>query len=586
MARNQADEREMRSGSKRSGEAESNKSFLEQIFRHFYKVVSYVGFEVLKVIKNIYDGERSLSAMTAKKLGPVLQRFCDAVSGKLRAAGQAFLHPFRMTVRGVCLIRKSAAEARKESRAVLPAVWKTVRGGAKRNKWFFRGLLNYGAAAFGVAVVCVAVGYMTNLHYVVAVEYNGQSIGYIANETVYEEASRLLQERIVYENGEAKLDTSPTFSLAIASKSELRSEEELVNDMIRSASDDIVESKGVYIDGKFYGAVEDDSTIEAAVNEILSKYKTGNANETVELTKPVEVKEGLYLTATVIDPQEIVDLLHSEVEGETLYTIQAGDTPSEVAKKHGLSYADFKAMNPNCEKSFVVGKTVYLSKSEPFMSVKVIRRETYKTETMYETETISDKTKSISYSKVTQKGVKGISEITADVQYVNGVEVGRNIIETKVLQKVVNQKITKGTKMPSSASSTAVTATGSGSLSGLKFMWPVNGGYVSSPFGGRRNHKGVDIAAPKGTAIYAAEDGTVTMSRWYTTYGNCIIINHGNGIQTLYGHASKLVVKQGQKVKKGDLIALVGSTGRSTGNHLHFEIQRNGTRINPIGYIR
>ena len=109
---------------------------------------------------------------------------------------------------------------------------------------------------------------------------------------------------------------------------------------------------------------------------------------------------------------------------------------------------------------------------------------------------------------------------------------------------------------------------------------------MSSPFGGRRNHKGVDIAAPKGTAIYAAEDGVVTLSRWYTTYGNCIIIDHGNGIRTLYGHASKLVVKQGQKVKKGDLIALVGSTGRSTGNHCHFEIQRNGSRINPISYIR
>lgn len=586
MARRQADELERSSGSKRIGEAQSDRSLVEQCFRHLYKAVSYVGFEVLKVIKNLYDGEKRLSNMIAKGLGPVLQHLCDRISGALRSVGQALVRPFGLLVRGVRLIGKSASQARKDSRPVLPAVLHTVRVGVGRNKWFFRGLLNYSAAAFGIAVVFAAVGFMTNLDYAVAVEYNGQSIGYIENETVYEEASRLLQERIVYENGETKLDTSPTFSLAIAQKSELRSEEDLVNDMIRSASDDIVESRGIYIGGKFYGAVEDASAIEAAVEEILGKYRTGKENETVELTKPVEVKEGLYLTGTVVDPQEIVDLLHSEVAGETLYTIQAGDTPSEVAKKHGLAYSDFKAMNPNCEKSFVIGKTVYLAKSEPFMSVKVIRRETYKTETMYETETVNDKTKSISYSKVTQKGVKGINEVTADVQYVNGVEVGRNIVETKVLQQVVNQKITKGTKMPSSASGSAVASTGSGSLNGLKFMWPVNGGYVSSPFGGRRNHKGVDIAAPKGTAIYAAEDGVVTLSRWYTTYGNCIIIDHGNGIRTLYGHASKLVVKQGQKVKKGDLIALVGSTGRSTGNHCHFEIQRNGSRINPISYIR
>lgn len=585
MALNQA--QEQHSDTERSSETKSGKAFLEQIYRYLYKAVSFVGFEVLKVIKNIYDGERRLSELTARRLGPLMQRFCDAAAEKARAAGQAVLRPYRTAARGVTLIRESAANARVESRMILPAVIKTIFGGMRRNTWFFRGILNYSAAAFGVAVVFAAVGYMTNLHYAVAVEYNGQSIGYIANETVYEEASRLLQERITYENGEAKLDTSPTFSLAITSKSELRSEEELVNDMIRSASNDIVESKGVYIDGTFYGAVEDDSRIAAAVGEILSKYQTGSTDETVELLKPVEVKEGLYLTATLVDPQEIVDLLQSEVEGETLYTIEKGDTPSAVAKKHGLAYADFKAMNPDCEKSFVVGKTVYLSKSVPFMSVKVTRRETYQTETMYETETVSDKTKSISYSKVTQQGVKGVSEITADVQYVNGVETGRSIVQTKVLQAVVNQKITKGTKVPTSASSSKVTAaTGSGSLKGLKFMWPVNGGYVSSPFGGKRNHKGVDIAAPKGTAIYAAEDGVVTLSRWYTTYGNCVIINHGNGIQTLYGHASKLVVKQGQKVKKGDLIALVGSTGRSYGNHCHFEIQRNGTRINPIGYIR
>ncbi len=586
MARNQADEQELRSGSKRSSEAESNNVFLQQIFKYYYKTVCYVGLEVLKVFKNIYYRERVLAELTAGKLGPVLQRFFDTVSRLLCNFGQALFHPLRMTINGVRLIRKAAAEAKRESRSLLPAVWRVIRTGARHNKWFFRGVLNYSAAAFGVAVVVFAVNYMINLDYVVAVTYNGQSIGYIENETVYEEATRLLQERIVYEDEDTKLDTSPTFSLAIAAKTKLRTEEQLVDDMIRSASDDIIESKGVYIDGKFYGAVEDATTIQAAVDKILSKYQTDDPNETVELVKPVKIQEGLYLTATVVDPQEIVDLLESEVEGETLYTIKAGDTPSKVAKQNGLSYADFKAMNPNCEKSFVVGKTVYLSKSEPFMSVKVIRRETYKTEIMYETETVTDSKKSISYSKVTQKGVKGVNQITADVQYVNGVEVGRTIVQTKVLQKVVNQKIVKGTKMPSNASGSQLNSTGNGSLSGFQFIWPVNGGYVSSPFGGKRNHKGVDIAAPKGTAIYAAEDGVVTLSRWYTTYGNCVILNHGNGIQTLYGHASKLLVKVGQQVKKGDVIALVGSTGRSSGNHLHFEIQRNGSRINPINYIR
>ena len=83
----------------------------------------------------------------------------------------------------------------------------------------------------------------------------------------------------------------------------------------------------------------------------------------------------------------------------------------------------------------------------------------------------------------------------------------------------------------------------------------------------------------------AAADGEVTYSGWMGGYGNLIIISHGNGIQTYYGHCSKLYALEGEKVKAGDTIAAVGSTGYSTGNHLHFEIRKNGTQINPQKYL-
>lgn len=96
---------------------------------------------------------------------------------------------------------------------------------------------------------------------------------------------------------------------------------------------------------------------------------------------------------------------------------------------------------------------------------------------------------------------------------------------------------------------------------------------------------GMDIAAPNGTDIKAAADGTVTYAGWMGGYGNLIIISHGNGIQTYYGHCSKLYVSNGKEVKAGDVIAAVGSTGNSTGNHLHFEIRKNGSQINPQKYL-
>ena len=570
--------------SAQGGDADSQNDFIYHIFRHSYKLVSFVGFEVLRVIKQLYDGETRLSRATKGKLEPALQNFCIKIRNGFSSFAKSLVRPFATIGHGFVLICENAKTAKKEKRSARKAIFSTIRQGVKRNGWFFKGMLNYSAAALGLAVVITAVVYMSNMDIAVAVEYKGQQLGYIENEAVYEEASKMLQERIVYEEGDTALDTQPKLTLKMISNTDqVVSESGLVDNMIKMSGSDIVESNGIYIGGKFYGAVKRVSEIEATVEKILAKYRTNNANETVELVNPIEIKEGIYLTSSVKEEQEIVDLLNSEVAGEVTYTIQAGDTPSGVAKKNDVSYSDFKAMNPDCETKFLIGQQVYIAKSEPFATVKVIRKETYKVETMYETETVNDNSKSISYSKVKQNGVKGVTEVTANMEYVNGVKTKETVLSTKVLQQVVNQKIVKGTKMPTAAKVTATT--GGSSISGLKFIWPVAGGYISSPYGGARRHGGIDIAAPRGTAIYASEDGTVSLARWNGSYGNCVIINHGNGVQTLYGHSSKLLVKAGQSVKKGDVIALVGSTGRSTGNHCHFEIHRGGSRINPAPYI-
>ena len=116
---------------------------------------------------------------------------------------------------------------------------------------------------------------------------------------------------------------------------------------------------------------------------------------------------------------------------------------------------------------------------------------------------------------------------------------------------------------------------------------------ISSEFGWREapiagagnNHKGMDLAAPTGTPIYAAAAGTVTTARYSSSAGNWVVINHGNGLQTDYMHASALYVSEGQSVSKGQNIAAVGSTGQSTGPHLHFQVMQNGTPVNPRNYL-
>ena len=129
-------------------------------------------------------------------------------------------------------------------------------------------------------------------------------------------------------------------------------------------------------------------------------------------------------------------------------------------------------------------------------------------------------------------------------------------------------------------------------LDGVYFGTKPVSGIITSRYGSRQgteivssNHTGIDIGAPYGTDIVAAAPGKVTYSGWMGGYGNLIIITHDNGIQTYYGHCSKLYAKVGDEVEAGDLIAAVGSTGNSTGNHLHFEIRKNGSPLNPQRYI-
>jgi murein DD-endopeptidase MepM/ murein hydrolase activator NlpD len=129
-------------------------------------------------------------------------------------------------------------------------------------------------------------------------------------------------------------------------------------------------------------------------------------------------------------------------------------------------------------------------------------------------------------------------------------------------------------------------STGTGIPSAAGFIWPVNGTVVSG-YGMRwgRLHEGIDITAPTGTPIWAAAAGTVIHAGWLGGYGNLVVVDHGNGLATAYAHASAILVGVGQSVSQGETIALVGSTGNSSGPHLHFEVRVNGVAVDPLLYL-
>jgi murein DD-endopeptidase MepM/ murein hydrolase activator NlpD len=133
---------------------------------------------------------------------------------------------------------------------------------------------------------------------------------------------------------------------------------------------------------------------------------------------------------------------------------------------------------------------------------------------------------------------------------------------------------------------TSAGSIGSGTQSAAGFIWPVNGP-VTSGYGMRwgRLHEGIDIAAPTGTSIWAAAAGTVIYAGWLGGYGNLVVVDHGNGLATAYAHASAILVFVGQSVAQGETVSLVGSTGNSSGPHLHFEVRVNGVAVDPLLYL-
>ena len=170
---------------------------------------------------------------------------------------------------------------------------------------------------------------------------------------------------------------------------------------------------------------------------------------------------------------------------------------------------------------------------------------------------------------VNQIYTQNINEVEQAVEVASAVETA----EVEVLEAVKEQERIKAA-----------------TLDGVYFEVKPVTGVITSRYGanesiGDHTHKGIDIGAPNGTKIVAAAKGTVSYSGWMGGYGYLVIIDHGNGIQTYYGHCSKLYVKVGEEVEAGEQIAAVGSTGYSTGNHLHFEIRKNGSQVNPQRYL-
>jgi murein DD-endopeptidase MepM/ murein hydrolase activator NlpD len=301
-----------------------------------------------------------------------------------------------------------------------------------------------------------------------------------------------------------------------------------------------------------------------------------------EFAETVEVRPETIPTAEIMNLGHVAETLYSTKTEEVTYEVKRGDTWSQIADKHGLTSKELLALNPGYDiNRLQIGEVLTLSASVPYLTMTVVQQERYVDDVQYDIEYTDSADMYQGDYKVTSPGAFGSADVVANVTYINGVETERTVLSSVTLREPVTEHRIQGTKERPTWYPTG------------KFRWPTSG-RITSYFGGRKspggigstNHKGMDIAAPRGTAIYAADGGTVVSSGWMGGYGYTVRIRHdGTGYETFYAHNSKLLVSAGQHVYKGQQIAKMGSTGNSTGSHCHFEIRYNGVAKNPLNFL-
>jgi murein DD-endopeptidase MepM/ murein hydrolase activator NlpD len=279
----------------------------------------------------------------------------------------------------------------------------------------------------------------------------------------------------------------------------------------------------------------------------------------------------------VLTIEEGVNLLKKGTFKEKKYKVQEQDVLSEIASKHNLSLEQLLQLNNGLEEDSLIkpGDVLNVAVLMPFVKVNV-KQEVSKKETIsFETEIKEDRSMLKGEQKTTQEGKSGEKLVNYLIYEENGSEVKRETVDEKILKEPVKKVIVKGTKV--------IPSRGTGELA-----WPAVGGYVSSELGQRwgKLHKGIDIARPSDRTIKAADNGEVISAGFNGGYGNKVVIDHNNGLKTVYAHLDSISVSVGQVVSKGQKLGVMGSTGNSTGVHLHFEVYDNGNLKNPRDYLQ
>lgn len=553
--------------------------------------IALFGGYIVNIVRSFFLYVGKGFAFIGKKLWSVTEFLRHKTSKKLKNIFSFIFHPFIETVNYVrAAVHKAKKEKIKNDGKLNVKTVISVIGNVLFGKKGVGVLL----ASFAIPVISVfflfsVITYAASVNYAVKLSVNGNFLGYIENEQVFLDAMEVLNNRISNFDSDIEIPAEPSYSVEQVGNIETLTKYQIADLVLGKSGVNLDYGYGFYINNAFYGALMDFTAVKETLDEMLEDYTTGNESEKIAFVDSIRYDEaGLYLSDSFIDEDWLIDLLTGTKQQASYYTIELDDSLFTVSEKLNISQENLEKLNPGIsEMDFVIGDKIKISEEVPFLSISSTKTEVYTKEDIpYETQTFKDDTIFEGQSRVSQVGEYGKNEITANVTYVNGVEIERDITKVVSLKKPIPEIIAVGCrKIPAGTISNVPTAYG-------KLAWPLDLGkgeisQWSQWEGGYYGHTGVDIAAPYGTLAYAGAAGVVTRVQYLNYgYGYHVYIYHEDlGITSIYAHFSAIFVKEGQYVAQGECIGAVGSTGNSTGPHVHLGVLVNGVNVNPHAYM-
>ena len=546
-----------------------------------------VGFWGEYTARRLARGGWKACCLLGRRCARVWGRAAGLVRGALNTGAQDLTAPFARMANGA---RNICAHVQEEKQA---GTAHAVREGLR---YFALGVHKYfpllgRAAAYVLPLAALAVfGYTVHTvleyNYVLAVEVNGSVVGYVQTEQVFDSAKEEVARRINYAGaGEESWTVEPSYQIAVGEQ--VLDENQMADAILQSSSNEIQNATGLYVNGELVAVTTEGDRLRQELSSMTAPYEDpDNPNLTVSFNKEVRCEDSIYFTSTIVPVEEIIQRLHGEEQGAVYYTIQTGDTPWIVAGSFGISVDELQAQNPdydfNSNSGFPVGGQLTISQAMPYLQVKRTLISTYQEAIPYDTEEQQDSTLPMGTVQVVQEGAEGVAEITQQQVFYGDSDTPSEttVIDRVVVQEPVTRIVAMGQYVP--AENIAYLSDGS------TLIWPVPAyrGISRWMIGSSGQiHGGVDIRAAAGTDILAAAGGLVRVAGYHPSYGNYVVISHGNGYETLYAHATRLAVRAGQTVTQGQVIAYVGNTGNSFGYHCHFEIRLNGARQQPRDFF-